>query len=92
MSHTPGPWWVCDGQVIQTSHTTRDVWTIPRSLADLRLMAAAPDLLEALRAMVEAHKELMPGIRHIAVQDYALQNDAPMAAAAAITKALKGSK
>ena len=32
MSHTPGPWWVCDGQVIQTSHTTRDVWTLPRRL------------------------------------------------------------
>ena len=55
--------------------------------ANARLIAAAPALLEALEKMLEVYEALMPGLRHIAVQDYALLNDAPMAARQAIAAA-----
>lgn len=41
---TPGPWHPPtkeDGYITQTSHITRDVWTIPRSLEDMQFIAAA---------------------------------------------------
>ncbi len=38
----------------------------------------------ALQAMRKAHEALMPGIKHISVPDYALINDAPIEALAAI--------
>ena len=53
--HTPGPWRWSDGNLIQTNHITRDVWTIPRNDADLPLIAASPDLLVAC---VMAEQEL----------------------------------
>lgn len=43
----------------------------------------------ALRDMIKANEQLMPGVRHIAVQDYALLNDAPILAAHAL-RALGG--
>jgi len=45
---------------------------------------AVQRLIVATRDLLKAHEALMPGIRYIAVQDYALQNDAPRAAREAI--------
>jgi hypothetical protein len=55
---TPGPWQVLkerDGSVgvIQTSHITRDVWSIPRTEADVEFIAAAPSDIAYLLAEVE---------------------------------------
>ena len=44
-------------------------------------------LVAALERMLQVQDALMPGIRHISVPDYALINDAPMEARAAIAKA-----
>ncbi len=55
--------------------------------ADGNLIAAAPELLEALETLNKAYDQLMPGIKHISVPDYALLNDAPIKANAAIAKA-----
>ena len=55
--------------------------------ANARLISAAPDLLAALKSLMAAYKSVLPGIRYIAVQDYALVNDAPVAATRAILKA-----
>jgi len=48
---------------------------------------SSKDLLAALEGMLRVQDALMPGLRHIAVQDYALINDAPIAARAAIANA-----
>lgn len=47
--HTPGPWYWSSSGLIQTSHLTRDVWEIPRNEADQHLIAAAPEMYEALK-------------------------------------------
>ena len=54
---------------------------------DARLIAAAPDLLEALRNADKLITQLMPGIRHIVLQDYGFLNDTLIANTAAIAKA-----
>lgn len=51
-----------------------------RLLREAQMIEAYPKLVKALQQMRCAHEALMPGLRHIAVQDYALQNDAPVAA------------
>jgi hypothetical protein len=61
---TPGPWQVLkerDGSVgvIQTSHITRDVWSIPRTQEDVELIAAAPADIAFLLAEVERLKALL---------------------------------
>lgn len=59
-------------------------------LGNARLIAAAPELLEALESLLRGFDSLMPGLAHIAVQDYALINEAPIRARAAIRKAKEG--
>lgn len=46
-------------------------------------------LVKALEAMLKAYNQLMPGLVHIAVQDYANINEAPIIAKAALTAAGK---
>ena len=55
--------------------------------ADAKLYAAAPELLAALEMMLKALKETMPCVARGVVQDYAILNDAPLAAKRAISKA-----
>jgi hypothetical protein len=58
---TPGPWHSSESEtiplVIQTSHFTRDVWVIPRSIFDAEFIANAPDdirfLLDELKVTEE---------------------------------------
>lgn len=51
---TPGPWHLsADRETItQTSHITRDVWTIPRTHEDMALIAHAPADLAYLLARI----------------------------------------
>ncbi len=44
------------------------------------LESRVKELEAALKLMVRAYESLLPGLRHIAVQDYKLINDAPVAA------------
>ena len=62
MSHTPGPWWV-DGpdegiEVHDTFGRTASVWgdqdDNSEAWANARLIAAAPDMLDALRTADDA--------------------------------------
>ena len=46
--HTPGPWSVHPMALMAVHQPKLECW-IPQSKADARLIAAAPDLLEALR-------------------------------------------
>ena len=48
------------------------------------------ELVKALKAMTKAYNELIPGIGHIACQDYAIVNEAPILAAAVLDKCEKG--
>lgn len=47
---TPGPWHLSADKesITHTSHITRDVWTLPRTHADMELVAAAPDLVASV--------------------------------------------
>ena len=58
--------------------------------ANARLIAAAPELLEALRDALNLIDDLMPGVRHIPLQDYAALNNTPIKARAVIAKATGG--
>ncbi len=96
--HTPKPWiaTVQPGQVVGVHTYTHQVMCGDDCIAsllteaDAHLIAAAPDLLEGLRSLLAAYESILPGVRHIAVQDYQLLNDAPCAARAAIAKAEGG--
>lgn len=50
------------------------------------LIAERDELAEALRRMLAVYEALMPGVRYIAVKNYAELNDAPLAARAALAK------
>lgn len=58
---TPGPWNLSGDcmTITQTSHITRDVWTIPRSHDDMRLIAHVPTDIAALIAEVERLRALI---------------------------------
>jgi hypothetical protein len=48
---------------------------------------AGPKLYDALKQMLKLVNDLMPGVKDIALPDYALLNDAPLQAQAAIAEA-----
>jgi hypothetical protein len=58
-----------------------------RAIPNALLIAAAPELLEAVKDLLRAFDELMPGLAHISVKDYANVNSAPIRARHAIEKA-----
>lgn len=94
--HIFGLWRVCDdtdvvdarGRYVATTHdATSDVGTQREYDAAKFIVRACNShyaLLAALELMTRAYESVLPGIKYIAVQDYALLNDAPIAAAAAI--------
>jgi len=51
---TPGPWHLTKDRqsIIQTSHITRDVWTIPRSKGDMDFIPLARTALPAALKMI----------------------------------------
>jgi hypothetical protein len=68
--HTPEPWHVMGDSIVQTSHITRDVWTIPHSDGDLHRIVACvnacaglpTEALEAgaLSEAIQAAQDLFP--------------------------------
>lgn len=52
--------------------------------ANARLLVASRRLLDACRALLKAHEDLMPGLKHILVKDYVNINTAPILAKAVI--------
>jgi hypothetical protein len=98
--HTPGPWmtdadWMTDEPVVRTPDG--DVIAACCALlegeapANARLIAAAPDLLEACRAMLQAADELMTEfISKKRATNWGVVNSAMVGAGAAIRKATEG--
>jgi len=58
--------------------------------ANGNLMAASKEMYTSLKACLDLIDKLMPGVRHIALQNYAELNEIPIAARRAITKAEGG--
>lgn len=50
------------------------------------LQRACREFREALVMLRDSHEALMPGVKHIALQDYALLNDAPLATSRVLDK------
>ena len=93
--HTPGPWHVTKSPAPREIRADSGPFiasvydvavTYGERNANARLLAAAPELLDALKLLMKAYESVLPGLANIAVQDYALINDAPVAAERAIAK------
>ena len=65
---TPGPWFISgdvNGEnlnIIQTNHTTRDVWQIPRVKGDYELIANSRQDIADLLAVVEVYEDCLTKI------------------------------
>ena len=83
--HTPGPWQVIGGNVYGDNLRA----LLPMNGADARLIAAAPDLLEALEYMVGPRIDLTNAICHrgITTAEKCGQCSKELKARAAIAKA-----
>ncbi len=65
-THTPGPWRVVGAAIVSDSEGVADVrfhrantTPIPTAMANARLIAAAPDMLQALQSAVESFEQLV---------------------------------
>lgn len=96
VKHTPGPWHLVNGtQIRSAKHQIAKVWMMRGSegVANARLIAAAPDLLEALQESLAALEYVVeqaggPGCEHEGgVVCFCKENTAIGAARAAIAKA-----
>lgn len=58
-----------------------------QNLANAHLIAASPQLLDACKMQARLIEDMMQFVGQMALQDYALLNEAPIAARAAIAKA-----
>ena len=76
---SPGPWrkcvhicavWDANGRTLFRSSAATD--------EDEDLAALAPELLDALKDAMKLIDVLFPGVRHLAIQDYAMLNDVPL--------------
>ena len=86
-THTPGPWYVL-GDYVSSKSGGEVVCPIKRIRAeDLSLIAAAPDLLEALQGMAMLLSDVLSGAQSSEVQTRQVLNYAADLARAAITKA-----
>jgi hypothetical protein len=69
MSHTPGPWHLgradlvsgADGSIVCDVQTERPYPVTKRNAADARLIAAAPELYEALQRITDHFASVMGG-------------------------------
>lgn len=88
--HTPGPWRRgknADLWIYASAPGTQLIAKVCSSGDNANLIVAAPDLLQATKDLLRAFEEVMPGLAHIAVKDYANVNTAPIRARQAIEKA-----
>ena len=92
MTHTPGPWRVLHGiGVFPMDSDSHGIALAEHHRgeheANARLMAAAPDLLAACQAQLRLIEDMSRFIGQMALRDYALFNEAPILAEAAIARA-----
>lgn len=90
MKHTPGPWRVVLADMVEIRDEFDGVGAQVLSVnpADAPLMAAAPELMEALQALVKLHHDWFRGSAYVTVA-FEKKNDAAIAQAlAAINKAI----
>lgn len=100
--HTRGPWVQrgedildTDGNCIVTNGKRSSALLGTHGLKErqkvdaenLRLIAAAPELLDALKNANELLTQLMPGVKHIVLQDFGFVNQTLLDVSAAIAKA-----
>jgi len=71
--HTPGPWDISQGYIWASARKVANLsdgtafegaWTDPEQNANASLIAASPDLLAALRAVLPLAQEAMAARRH----------------------------
>lgn len=93
VKHTPGPWNMAEsreGTIILDANSEFTVCNFEDCRNDYfnaLLILAAPDLLEACEMQRRLINDMMRFVGSMALQDYALLNEAPIKADAAIAKA-----
>ncbi len=99
--YTPGPWKIggSNKRSIFTNDkdclmiATTEFALVKEKEANARLIATAPELLEACKLMYKAWEQLLPNLKNGVVQDYGLVlTKAPLACKEAIAKAEKEEK
>ena len=88
---SPGPWKKSSG--IYAVEDARGVVLFKSSAAtdqDEDLAALAPELLDALKDAVKLIDVLFPGVRHLAIQDYAMLNAVPLKIRDVLNKTSEG--
>jgi len=95
LSHTPGPWVVSDGEftdgfveaVNNGPNTIAGIMPVPERSANARLIAAAPELLEACKEARNCLASALQAMEDEGLGVYAADNLAMKALDAAIAKA-----
>jgi hypothetical protein len=96
--HSPGPWRstepggaVLDAKKRVVAHVARRPTVVPapgeERVANARLIAAAPDLLKACAMAQRLIEDMSRFVGKMALRDYALFDDAPIALRNAVDKA-----
>ena len=91
MTISPGPWKKSSG--IYAVEDARGVVLFSSRAAtdqDEDLAALAPELLDALKDAMKLIDALFPGVRHLAIQDYAMLNDVPLKIRDVLNKTSEG--
>ena len=90
MTISPGPWKKSSG--IYAVEDARGVVLFSSRAAtdqDEDLAALAPELLDALKDAMKLIDVLFPGVKHLAIQDYAMLNNVPLKIREVLSKAPK---
>lgn len=87
---SPGPWRKCV-HICAVEDANRRVLFKSSAATDQDedLAALAPELLDALKDAMKLIDVLFPGVRHLAIQDYAMLNDVPLKIREVLNKAPK---
>lgn len=90
-AHTPAPWDAPNKSVKirGCSFLAQVHWEDDEAVANARLIAAAPDLLDAAQDAIKLIDDMARYVGKMALQDYALFNEAPIKLRAAIAKAVQ---
>lgn len=85
--HTPPLWEIRGNGILKGTRCVAIICTDRKQMDAAEIVTACNShdaLVRAVQALLKAYEQLMPGIGHIACSDYAVVNEAPILARAAL--------